>query len=624
MPTTAGKGRPFALKRVVFLTAAVIGLYLVWPNLLSLFAEAPRVRTIAWFWFVIMGLFEAGSFACYWGLLRVAVNMRSWFVVAMTQLASNAFSRVVPGGAAAGGSASYQMLVTAGAPRTRVVTALTATTLISTAVLFALPVLAVPAMLSGMPVERSLVRVVQIGGIVFVLMIAVGALLLFTDRPLTLVARLAQRARNRLRRRRPPQTDLPQRLTEERNLIRGVLGDKWWQALPFAAGNWLLDLLALLAALAAVGARPHASLVLLAYVVAALLGMIPITPGGLGFVEVGLAATLGLAGVGATDAALATLAYRLVSFWLPIPAGLVAFVLFRRRFGGPPRADVARSAAAGRRAAKPSGRMDDTSSPNTTQADGRLFMLDFLLLPERSEKPRETGLTHVLDKGLGPSQIDDLVAVAAPYIDIVKLGWGTSYITHNLKDKIELYQSHGIPVCFGGTLFEVAVRQNKLDEYMRCIRELGVGHVEVSDGTIAMDEDDKLAAIRKLAGEGLKVLSEVGSKDSNVVIAPFKWVDSIKRELEAGAWKVITEGRESGTVGVYFGDGEVKSGLIDEILHEIDPRHLLFEAPTKKQQTWFIKKFGPNVNLGNIPPEEVISLETLRLGLRGDTVLDFH
>jgi phosphosulfolactate synthase len=251
-------------------------------------------------------------------------------------------------------------------------------------------------------------------------------------------------------------------------------------------------------------------------------------------------------------------------------------------------------------------------------------MLDFLLLPERSDKPRETGITHVLDKGLGPAQINDLVAVAAPYVDIVKLGWGTSYITHNLKEKIELYRSHGIPVCFGGTLFEVAMRQNKLDEYVGCIRDLGVEHVEISDGTIAMDEDDKLATISKLAGDGFKVLSEVGSKDSSVVIAPYKWVESIKRELEAGAWKVITEGRESGTVGLYTGDGEVKSGLIDEILHEIDPKHLLFEAPNKSQQTWFIKRFGSNVNLGNIPPEEVISVETLRLGLRGDTVLDFH
>jgi len=250
-------------------------------------------------------------------------------------------------------------------------------------------------------------------------------------------------------------------------------------------------------------------------------------------------------------------------------------------------------------------------------------MLDFLLLPDRTPKPRESGLTHVLDKGLGPSQIEDLVAVAAPYVDIVKLGWGTSYVTHNLRDKILRYQAHGIPVCFGGTLFEVALRQNRLDDYVRTVSELGIDHVEISDGTIAMEEEQKLAVIGRLARD-FKVLSEVGSKDATVVIAPYKWVDSIRRELDAGAWKVITEGRESGTVGVYSGDGEVKGGLIDEIVRDIPPDKLLFEAPNKEQQTWFIKKFGSNVNLGNIPPEEVISVETLRLGLRGDTVLDFH
>lgn len=250
-------------------------------------------------------------------------------------------------------------------------------------------------------------------------------------------------------------------------------------------------------------------------------------------------------------------------------------------------------------------------------------MLDFLLLPDRTPKPRESGLTHVLDKGLGPSQIEDLVAVAAPYVDIVKLGWGTPYVTHNLRDKILRYQAHGIPVCFGGTLFEVALRQNRLDDYVQTVRELGIDHVEISDGTIAMEEEQKLAVISRLARD-FKVLSEVGSKDATVVIAPYRWVESIRRELDAGAWKVITEGRESGTVGVYSGDGEVKGGLIDEIVRDIPPDRLLFEAPNKAQQTWFIKKFGSNVNLGNIPPEEVISVETLRLGLRGDTVLDFH
>ena len=250
-------------------------------------------------------------------------------------------------------------------------------------------------------------------------------------------------------------------------------------------------------------------------------------------------------------------------------------------------------------------------------------MLDFLSLPQRSDKPRESGLTHVLDKGLGPAQIGDLMAVAAPFIDIVKLGWGTSYITANLAQKIALYQSHGIPVCFGGTLLEVVVRQGRMDDYIRQLRELGITHVEVSDGTIAMAEDDKLALLRRLARDFI-VLSEVGSKDAEVVLAPYKWVDSIKRELDAGAWKVITEGRESGTVGVYQPGGEVKEGLIDEIVSAVSPERLIIEAPIKKQQTWFVKKFGANVNLGNIPPEEVISVETLRLGVRGDTLLTFH
>ena len=250
-------------------------------------------------------------------------------------------------------------------------------------------------------------------------------------------------------------------------------------------------------------------------------------------------------------------------------------------------------------------------------------MLDFLSLPRRSSKPRESGLTHVLDKGLGPAQIGDLMTVAAPFIDIVKLGWGTSYITANLAQKIALYQSHGIPVCFGGTLLEVVVRQGRMDDYIRQMRELGITHVEVSDGTVAMAEDDKLALLRRLARDFI-VLSEVGSKDADVVLAPYKWVDSIKRELDAGAWKVITEGRESGTVGIYQPGGEVKEGLLDEIRSAVDPAQLLFEAPVKSQQAWFIKEFGANVNLGNIPPEEVISVETLRVGVRGDTLLHFH
>jgi phosphosulfolactate synthase len=249
--------------------------------------------------------------------------------------------------------------------------------------------------------------------------------------------------------------------------------------------------------------------------------------------------------------------------------------------------------------------------------------MDFLTLPERSSKPRESGITHVLDKGMGLAQIRDLFAICGDYVDIVKLGWGTAYVTPNLKQKVALYQELGIPVCFGGTLLEAAVLQNKLDEYVRAVKVFGMECIEISDGTIKMEEADKLALIRRLAKE-FRVLSEVGSKDETVVIAPFKWVDSIKRELDAGAWKVITEGRESGTVGVYQPGGEVKEGLIDEIKSAVDTDRLLFEAPIKTQQAWFIKQFGANVNLGNISPEEVISVETLRVGVRGDTLLHFH
>jgi phosphosulfolactate synthase len=249
--------------------------------------------------------------------------------------------------------------------------------------------------------------------------------------------------------------------------------------------------------------------------------------------------------------------------------------------------------------------------------------MDFLTLPERSRKPRENGITHVLDKGMGLVQIRDLFAICADYVDIVKLGWGTAYVTPNLKEKVALYQELGIPVCFGGTLFEAALLQNKLEEYIAAVKSFDMDCIEISDGTIEIKEADKLALIRRLTKE-FRVLSEVGSKDETVVIAPFKWVDSIKRELDAGAWKVITEGRESGTVGVYQPGGEVKEGLIDEIKSAVDPDQLLFEAPIKKQQAWFIKQFGANVNLGNIQPEEVISVETLRVGVRGDTLLHFH
>jgi len=250
-------------------------------------------------------------------------------------------------------------------------------------------------------------------------------------------------------------------------------------------------------------------------------------------------------------------------------------------------------------------------------------MFEFLTLPERTPKPRESGLTHVLDKGLSLEQARQFLDVSSQYVDIVKLGWGTAVVTPNVKEKIALYQSYDIPVSFGGTFFEVCFRQGKYDEFLALVDECEMTCVEISDGTIDMDEEDKLAIIRDLS-KRYKVLSEVGSKDDAVVITPSKWVELIGRELEAGAWKVITEGRESGTVGIYRPSGDVKDGLLEEIKETFDTSQLLFEAPVKKQQAWFIKYFGTNVNLGNIPPEEVISVETLRIGVRGDTLLTFH
>lgn len=242
----------------------------------------------------------------------------------------------------------------------------------------------------------------------------------------------------------------------------------------------------------------------------------------------------------------------------------------------------------------------------------------FLDLPARSAKPREQGLTHVLDKGMSVRAIDDLVEVAGDAVDIVKLGWGTALATANLSEKLVRLRAHDIPVVLGGTLTELSILQGRVDGLIAYLRELGLDHVEVSDGAIEMEHEDKLALIRRLAKE-FRVLSEVGSKDDARIMAPYRWVEQIERELEAGAWKVIAEARESGTAGIYRPDGEVRMGLIDEIAHAIDPARLLFEAPRKEQQVWFLRRFGNEVNLGNIAPGDVLSLETLRLGLRSDT-----
>ena len=243
----------------------------------------------------------------------------------------------------------------------------------------------------------------------------------------------------------------------------------------------------------------------------------------------------------------------------------------------------------------------------------------FLGVPARSPKPRTQGLTHVMDKGMNLRDIEGLFDTAGDYVDIVKLGWGTSYVTRNLKKKIALYRSFDTPVVCGGTLFEAVVARGKLDDYRRWLGEHRLSHVEVSDGTIDLPREQKLELIAELAKDFV-VLSEVGSKDGEVVYAPYQWVEWLKEELEAGAWKVITEGREGGTAGIYRPTGDMRTGLIDELAHELDLGDIVFEAPTTAAQAWFVQKFGPEVNLGNIPPEEVIPLETLRIGLRSDTL----
>jgi phosphosulfolactate synthase len=248
---------------------------------------------------------------------------------------------------------------------------------------------------------------------------------------------------------------------------------------------------------------------------------------------------------------------------------------------------------------------------------------EFLTLPQRTRKPRECGITHVLDKGLGVRQVEDLLTSASEYVDFVKLGWGTGIIAQDLRDKIKLYQQAGIPVYLGGTLLELSILQNRFDEYRELVQTLGLSHVELSSGIIELSIEDKVSYIAEL-NKDFMVLSEVGSKNPQNVLPPDQWVQSIQAELEAGAWKVICEARESGTVGLFHSNGEPKSTLVDEIVGNIDPARLIFETPQKSQQVWFIRKFGSNVNLGNIEPSEVIPLETLRLGLRGDTMPDFH
>jgi phosphosulfolactate synthase len=228
----------------------------------------------------------------------------------------------------------------------------------------------------------------------------------------------------------------------------------------------------------------------------------------------------------------------------------------------------------------------------------------------------------VIDRGLSVAEVDGLLEVAGTCVDVVKLGWGTAVVTGNLASKLKRYTAHGIPVVLGGTLTEIAIRQGRVDGLIAWLRELGLRHVEISDGTITLEKAVKRELIERLSRE-FTVFAEVGSKDADFIMAPYIWVEQIESDLEAGAWKVIAEARESGTAGIYRANGEVRSGLIDEIAHAIDPARLIFDAPLQQQQVWLLKRFGTECNLGNIAPADVLSLETLRLGLRSDTVERF-
>ncbi len=223
-----------------------------------------------------------------------------------------------------------------------------------------------------------------------------------------------------------------------------------------------------------------------------------------------------------------------------------------------------------------------------------------------------------MDKGLSIREIENFLEVSGPYVDIVKLGWSTSFVTPNLKDKLAVYRNAGIPVYFGGTLFEAFVIRNQFEDYRRVLDKYDMQLAEVSDGSIDIEHDEKCEFIRKLSSQ-VTVISEVGSKDAQKIFAPYKWIKMMHAEIEAGSWKLIAESREGGNVGIYRESGEVREGLVDEILTQIPEGTIIWEAPQKDQQVWFIKLIGANVNLGNIAPAEVIPLETIRLGLRGDT-----
>lgn len=243
-------------------------------------------------------------------------------------------------------------------------------------------------------------------------------------------------------------------------------------------------------------------------------------------------------------------------------------------------------------------------------------------MPDRTSKPRQNGMTMVMDKGLSINDVENFLSIAGPHVDIVKLGFGTAFVTPNLKEKIDIYHKHNIPIFFGGTLFEAFLVRGQVDDYIAICQDYGISFMEVSDGSISIPHAEKCGYIEKLTQYGT-VLSEVGSKDATNIMAPYKWIQLMHAELEAGASYVIAEARESGNVGIYRGSGEVRQGLVNEILTQIPGEKILWEAPQKEQQLYFINLLGCNCNLGNIAPNEVIPLESMRIGLRGDTFSRF-
>jgi phosphosulfolactate synthase len=239
-------------------------------------------------------------------------------------------------------------------------------------------------------------------------------------------------------------------------------------------------------------------------------------------------------------------------------------------------------------------------------------------MPDRNAKPRTSGITMIMDKGLSLEETKNFMSVSHPHVDLVKLGFGTAYVTPDLKQKLAIYASYDVPVYFGGTLFEAFLIRNQFEDYINTCKEYGIQYMEVSDGSISIPHSEKCGYIEKLTKHGI-VLSEVGSKDAAHIIPPYKWIELMKAEIEAGSTYVIAEAREAGNVGIYRGSGEVREGLVQEILTQIPEEKILWEAPQKAQQLYFLELIGCNVNLGNIAPSEIIALETMRIGLRGDT-----